>query len=690
MNTRVFFPGLRAIGSAADSLIRHVIVWVVQALVLTALIGAFNSDIVPTYAEALVGIVLIAAMNTIVQPVLIETVVRFGAWLFPIITFLLNAAVFLLADALLPGWRINGVLEAGLLALVLTGVASFTGTLLSISDDDAWRRFALGPLRARYERSDPIDGPGFAFLEIDGLSKPVLQDAMDRGYAPHLKAWLDSGSHTLSGWECDLSSQTSASQAGILLGTNRDIPAFRWYDKQLGRIVVSNRPLDAAMLQDMHSTGNGLLADNGASRGNLFSGDAPDSLFTIATILQPAQGNTGAYFLFYANLYNVARTLALFVADLGRELVAALWQIIRNKRPRVRRFGIYPIVRAATTSLLRELSTFTVAGDLMRGVAAIYTTYIAYDEVAHHSGIAQGDTLRVLRDIDRDIGRLQAVATDAPRPYHLVVLSDHGQSEGATFRQRHGHTLGEVVSLLIEGDGQVFEHVSADEGWQALSALLTDLFAHDRRAGPMLQNTLRRISDDEVILDPGGSPRKQQERIEGPDDGPIVLASGNLGLISFRQWERRATLEEIETTYPTLVPGLARHPGIAFLMIRTEAQGPVVIGSDGLRILNDDRIEGTDPLAFFGPHVADHLRRADGFSNAPDIFVNSMVDPVTGEVEAFEELVGSHGGVGGAQTMPFILHSAELTLQDTFPIGAGALHEELMRWINDSRSGDHA
>src|SRR5699024_10502511 len=99
---------------------------------------------------------------------------------------------------------------------------------------------------------------------------------------------------------------------------------------------------------------------------------------------------------------------------------------VRNERPRVRRFGVYRLVRAATTSLLRELSTFTVAGDRIRGVPAIYTTYIAYDEVAHHSGIARGDTMRVLRQIDRDIGRLQSVAAEATRPYHLVVLSDHG------------------------------------------------------------------------------------------------------------------------------------------------------------------------------------------------------------------------------------------------------------------------
>ena len=80
--------------------------------------------------------------------------------------------------------------------------------------------------------------------------------------------------------------------------------------------MVSNRARDAAMIERELSTGNGLLAHDGASRGNLFSGDAPDSLFTFSTLLNPAQRSTTQYFLFYTNLYNLARTLALFVADI--------------------------------------------------------------------------------------------------------------------------------------------------------------------------------------------------------------------------------------------------------------------------------------------------------------------------------------------------------------------------------------
>ncbi|MGD8466660.1 MAG: phage holin family protein, partial [Anaerolineae bacterium] len=68
--------------------------------------------------------------------------------------------------------------------------------------------------------------------------------------------------------------------------------------------------------------------------------------------------------------------------------------------------------------------------------------------------------------------------------------------------------------------------------------------------------------------------------------------------------------------------------------------------------LADGQVEGEDLLAVFGPNAAAHVRRTDSFPDAPDILVSSFSDPETGEVAAFEELIGSHGGLGGWQTQP--------------------------------------
>ena len=88
--------------------------------------------------------------------------------------------------------------------------------------------------------SNRTDVPGVILFEIDGLAEPVLRTALDQGHAPTMARWLADGSHKLIGWECDLSSQTGASQAGLLLGSNEDMPAFRWYEKDTGRTMVSN------------------------------------------------------------------------------------------------------------------------------------------------------------------------------------------------------------------------------------------------------------------------------------------------------------------------------------------------------------------------------------------------------------------------------------------------------------------
>jgi hypothetical protein len=528
--------------------------------------------------------------------------------------------------------------------------------------------------------------PGFVFLEIDGLAAPVLRNAIRAGYAPNLARWLETGSHRLTEWECDLSSQTSAMQAGILLGANHDIPAFRWYDRELGRVVVSNRASDAGRIERELSNGNGLLVDDGASRGNMFSGDAPDSLFTFSSLSRPAPHSKSEYFFFYTNLYNLARTMALFVADFFHEIMSATWQLVRNERPRVRRLSVYPFVRAATTSILRELSTFTVAGDMIRGVSAVYTTYVAYDEVAHHSGIERGDTLRVLRTIDRDIGRLEKVAREAPRPYHLIVLSDHGQTQGATFRQRYGESLSDVVEEAIATSNGASHHhqvvrpaETTEEGSQMVSVLVRDFLRKDDHDHPIMERALRgtRIMGD----DPNGG--------EGTEGGDVhVLASGNLGLISFASAPERLTLEALSVLHPDVLPTLVEHPGIACIMVETDSRGPLVVGRGGFHALQDGVVEGEDPLDGYGPNAPSLLLRSSRFRNAPDILVLGTWWRDTAEVAAFEELVGSHGGLGGFQTRPFILGPSELEVGSEPIVGAEAVYAIFKQWMaNAGASG---
>ena len=76
-------------------------------------------------------------------------------------------------------------------------------------------------------------------------------------------------------------------------------------------------------LERRHSDGRGLLFSDGASRANILSGDAPHSLLTMSTVMvRDRPGRIGQdYFAYFANPYNVTRTLTL-VAARDRERAA--------------------------------------------------------------------------------------------------------------------------------------------------------------------------------------------------------------------------------------------------------------------------------------------------------------------------------------------------------------------------------
>jgi hypothetical protein len=165
----------------------------------------------------------------------------------------------------------------------------------------------------------------------------------------------------------------------------------------------------------------------------------------------------------------------------------------------------------------------------------------------------------------------------------------------------------------------------------------------------------------------------------------MACASGNLALLYLTRWEDRVDREDIEATYPDLIAGLVAHAGVEVVMCHSRADGPVIIGRSGEHHLRSGRIVGVDPLTTFGPLAADSLRRLDGFHNAGDLTVIGPFDPDTGEVVSYEDLVGSHGGLGGWQGEPFLLHPVELHVDGPL-IGAVAVHETLRAWIASMRS----
>lgn len=513
-------------------------------------------------------------------------------------------------------------------------------------------------------------GPGLVIIQLDGLGEATLRRAIDEGWMPTLGRWITEGSHRLVRWEVGVPTQTSASQAGILYGDTFDIPGFRWFEKDRGRLNVSNHPQDAARLDRRLSEHDGLLGDGGSSLANLLSGEATHVALTLSRLGAGVERGDALY-RYLAYPPKAWRTLLLVFRELFLEIGQGWRQRLRRVRPRVARGGSFPFLRAASNVVLRDLTLSLLLEDIAAGIPVTYCTFVGYDVVAHHAGPDRRDALTVLRELDGVIATIEGAANRSAGGYALAVLSDHGQGQGATFRQRYRWTLEELVRRLAQG-ARVQAVDERGEGWGYLDALLTEALHGDRPAARMARRYLRpRTRDGYVAVGP--------DRDRTPEAGTeiVVCASGPLAHIYLLRDRARATLEAMEAWHPGLLKGLVAHPGIAWALVRSELLGPVVIGARGVHRLRDGSIEGVDPLDGLGPHAADQLRDLDRFPHTGDIVVNGRIDRETGEVAAFEELVGSHGGLGGQQTGAFLLHPAGWAVGEEPLIGAVSIHAVL-------------
>ena len=658
---------------------RVLIVWTIDVVVLLLLAEALPGLSLATWRTAIWGVAALGLLNALVRPIVLFLALPFTVLTLGFVTLLINALMLHAAGLIVPGLVVADFGTATIGALGLTAANTLATSLLALNDEDSFYRNVV--LRIA-RRSAPPRGalePGLIIVEIDGLAAPALREAIRAGHVPTLARWSQSGSHRVVAWDCGLPSQTSSSQAGILYGDNFDIPAFRWYEKGERRLLVSNHPADAAEIDRRASTGNGLLRRDGACHSNIISGDAARSLLTMSTLADPARslGERAAHVYFYFfNPYNFSRVFLLMLAEIAIEVWQGLRQRLRDERPRVARGGAFPLLRAVSSVLLRDLNVYFMIEDMFSGVAVTYSSFVGYDVVAHHAGPNRGDALRALASLDRQIAALERAAQRAPRPYHFVVLSDHGQSDGAPFRQRFGQTLEELVRALLRGEHTVSASVGKSEGWGYLNALLSEAAHSRRRAGRAVRRVLRRRTRDGYV--------EFGARDAAPlaDANVVVCASGNLGLIYFADWPDRLTFETIVAAFPGLIEGLVEHPGIGFALVRSELHGPLVLGRGGVRHLANGLVEGADPLAPFGPRAAEHLRRLDGFPHVADVVVNSCYDPDTGEVASFEEMVGSHGGLGGPQTMPFLMFPAGWAGDDLRVGRAPELYAVLRGWLD--------
>ncbi len=640
------------------------------ALAITA--GVAPGLAVDGLGPLLLAALLLLALDSTLAVVLHGLLVGWPIFVAQVLGISVQFAAIVLLGRAMPGIHVGDIAAAVWGALLLTFLNSLFAELVAVSDDDSYYSVLVRRLVAREFRHPTNPIPGLLVVQVDGLSLPVLREAIRAGRAPVLGRLVRSGESTLHPWTAMLPATTPASQAGILHGNNDGIAGFRWYEKATGRLLVANHPEDAAEIVRRVSDGRGLLSEDGASIGNLVTGDAPRSYLTMATISEPAPVDGGRRMRgFFVTTVNYVRLVVLMAGEVAKELYQAERQRGSSVEPRMHRDLHFAIERAATNVALRTVSTALVIEEMYGGAPITYVDYTGYDAIAHHCGPERVEAIDALEGIDRAIGSLLKAARYTARPYRMVVLSDHGQSLGASFRQRHGQSLEAAVAEQLPGTMTVEGTTDSVES-AGFGRRIAAEFGRGSGFGPLvarrLPSGLRRAGSE--VARPAAAP---------PPD-VVVASSGNLAHVYFPGDAGQMRSDAVERRHPGLIGALARHPGIGAVIGRSAEGHALLLGADRQHDLDATPPEGRDLLADYGPYAVEALRRLTAFTTAGDLILLGSVDAVTGDVTGFEELIGSHGGLGGWQTEPFIMYPSSLQLTDHPLLGAPALYHQLVAW----------
>lgn len=605
------------------------------------------------------------------------------AWLYPLVTFVLSGGILMVLGNLVPGIIIADINTGIRVIMILTGMNGILAGILSLNIDQQYDKLVTRKMVARHEKPLETDVPGFLFLEIDGLGEKIFRKAMQAGKMPTLKRWLDESAHKLIPWETDFTCQTGSMQSGILFGNNADIPAYRWWDRQNRRTVRSGYFPDASNIEERLSNGHGLLSGGGTSRANMFSGDAAESMLTISTVMKRDRETGPGFYMYLVNPFVIGRLITTFLLGVLKEWWQALRQKLRRDKFMVSsRNFVYAFIRAADSRLLSYLTTLLVSNDILRGIPAIYTTYSGYDNVGHFTGTESPESMQTLAEIDHEFARLEHLTQHAPRPYHIIVLSDHGQSTGIPFQKAGGMSLKQLVRDAVKGTSQIIETTDINETWDHINAFLSDSIQADSRMAHVLRTMVRSKTHNGLVEMEKKELGKvvEDKDAESDEDSLIVYASGSAGLIYFKEAPERVAYETIQQRYPDLLIRLLSNPGIGFALVHSAENGSLILGKHGIYFLDYNTYEGENPLADYSPNAVQLLKRESSFPNCPDIIVNTRYDPETGYICGFENQVGHHGGLGGEQSRPFILFPSALPFDGQPVVGAESVYHLLRGW----------
>ncbi len=658
--------------------LRHIIiVWIIETITLY-LLGRWLPGLqISSEFDAFLAVALIGLSNALVRPIILQLTITITVVTLGFFSFFLNIVMVLLVAYIMPGFNFSDTYSVLFVVLGMSFVNLFASNLLTLDENDSYYRSVIPKIKPKNVPPESDQPNGLIIIEIDGLSYKVLRKAVESGYMPTLKDF-HSNNYQINPWYCGLPSQTSSSQMGILYGKNSNIPAFRWYEKDRDKLIVSNHLSDTAMIEQRFQENEGLLQVNGSSLGNMFSGNAERSVMTMSKLSQfrKLPKRSGAFYNFYLNPYNFIHTFLLMVLELIREVYQSIAQIIQRRTPRIRRTLLFALERATAAVLIRELTTHLLIEDMFRGYQTIYATYFGYDVVAHITGMESPGAMTTLRDIDKQIQRIKDAIEHAPRMYEIVIISDHGLSQGTPFHQLYGHTLEQLIRNILNDQFSIIDTGASEETKGYVNSLLQLALAPHRKlneTAKKLYEQYKKEKGEFLYFDlPIEEAKVKQSDI-------VLCASGSLAMLYFINIPKRLLLEDIKILFPNLIEALVLHPGIGFVAIDSLANGPVVINAEGMYYLLPMNYEGKNPLEIYEESAPDQIRKLFSYTNSGDIIIQSKYDPLTDQIPAFENLLAHHGGIGGDQTLAFVMHPEKFVYEKKIT-DATDMHKQLKIW----------
>ena len=546
------------------------------------------------------------------------------------------------------------------------------------------RRYYGLKYRAFARERRPHDGRrGLIMLQVDALAYADLRRAIERGYCPTIERLLNEQGFALRRWFCGLPSATPYCQAGIFHGENGGIPAFRFYDKPARRLITCNAPDGVQYIRDRISTPGALAG--GSSYVNLLDGDAQTVAFTVATrqrmSVYQRLGGTRMALLIALHPIRLVRMVGQSVLEWLREE----WERTRGELAgrMTHSEGIFPLIRIFSNVIVRELQTMAILLDVYLGVPIIYSTFMQYDELAHHFGPSSRAALADLRRTDSRISEIWRMArVVGGRGYDLVILSDHGMTRSESYRVKFGESLGSTVQRLLTDEALISQSERSeysDVGAEVVEAVM-------QATPPRLANVrrvLRRARDwvrsryglREIIL-------PEKYRVDTIHD-VVVTYSSCLALVYFAADAEQLSLEAIlgNPARRNLYEELVKHPGIGLVLTRTGG-GVHVESTKGKAMIANERVtvmSGSNPLEPYGTESY-QLRAIESLVGQPNCGDCVLFGAYNGyEIISFDDQIGAHGSAGGDQVYPFLLTPEGLVAPDAVIEDARDIHRVVLR-----------